>query len=400
MKAGSNELKRLREDQVPQLAGAAVRSKLKFSMRVAASIFGIIDMETEDIKKGLRKKRTKRVLSAKDFLSTGSTLLNLACTNHPDRGFVKGFYFFIVGDSISGKTWLSLTCLAEASINPNFKKHRFIFDNGEDGALMNMREFFGKEVERRLETPEHGASFTIEEFYYNVDDANKKGTPFIYILDSMDSLTSEPEGKKFAEHKKAHRSVEDKKVKGDYGDGKAKVNSAMLRRVIGRPLVESGSILIIINQTRDNPAAGMFESKKTRSGGRSLKFYACLEMWSSVESRIKKNVMGKKRKLGVNSKIEIRKNRLTGRERTVIVPIYNTFGFDDIGSCIDYLLDEGYWKKGKSIKAKGLGIEGSRRKIIKQIERQDLEKDLRELVADVWNEIEEACKVDREKRYV
>jgi len=354
-------------------------------------------MKTEDIKKALRRKRKEEKLTAKDFLSTGSTLLNLACTGHPDRGFAKGRYYFIVGDSISGKTWLSLTCLAEAAINPNFKNHRFIYDNGEDGALMDIERFFGKGVADRMEPPEHGYSFTIEEFYFNVDDALKKGKPFIYIVDSMDSLSSDSEAEKFDKTKKAHR--EDKDSKGSYGDGKAKVNSSMLRRVIGRPLLESGSILIIINQTRDNIGALPFQSKKTRSGGHALHFYACLEMWSSVVGKIQKTVNGKKRQLGVESNIKIKKNRITGRDRTVTIPIYHSFGIDDIGSCIDYLIDEGHWKRGKEINAKGLGIKGSRNQIIRRIEKEGLEKDLHELVSEVWNSIEEACVIKRKKRY-
>jgi len=354
-------------------------------------------MKTEDIKKALRKKRQKEVLTGKDFLSTGSTLLNLACTGFPDRGFIKGRYCFLVGDTTSGKTWLSLTCLAEASVNHNFDGYRFIYDNAEDGALMDIEKFFGKEVAKRLELPWKGFSNTIEDFYFNVDDAIKGGMPFIYILDSMDSLSSESEADKFDKTKKAYR--EGKETTGSYGDGKAKVNSGMLRRVIGKPLLDNGSILIIINQTRDNIKALPFQPKKTRSGGHALGFYACLEIWSSVAEQIKKIVRGKKRQLGINCKIRVKKNRITGRDRTVTIPIYHSFGIDDIGSCVDYLLDEEYWEKGKEIKAKGLGIKGSRDKLIRIIEHQGLERDLRELVGDVWNEIEDACVVKRKKRY-
>ena len=353
-------------------------------------------MKTEDIKKALRRKRKEEKLTAKDFLSTGSTLLNLACTGHPDRGFAKGRYYFIVGDSISGKTWLSLTCLAEAAINPNFKNHRFIYDNGEDGALMDIQHFFGKGVVDRMEPPEQGYSCTIEEFYFNVDDAFRKSKPFIYIVDSMDSLSSEPEANTFSKRKEAHRK--DKEVSGSYGDGKAKINSANLRRLLG-PLKKSGSILIIINQTRDNIGALPFQAKKTRSGGHALHFYACLEMWSSIAGKISKTVKGKKRQLGIDCKIQIKKNRITGRDRTVTIPIYHSFGIDDIGSCIDYLIDEGYWKRGKEINAKGLGIKGSRNQIIRRIEKEGLEKDLHELVSEVWNSIEEACVIKRKKRY-
>lgn len=359
-------------------------------------------MKTDDVKKMLRQKHKKQQLTAKDFLSTGSTLLNLACTGFPERGFAKGHYYFIVGDSISGKTWLSLTCLAEAGLNHNFDGYRFIYDNAEDGALMDIERFFGKQVLKRMEPPrwnKHtGGSFsdTLEDFYFNIDDAIKNGCPFIYILDSMDSLSSEPEADKFEKTKKASR--EGKEAKGSYGDGKAKINSANVRRLL-TPLRKSGSILIIINQTRDNPAAGMFQPKKTRSGGHALHFYACLEMWSSVAGRIDKTVKGEKCQLGVLSKIRVKKNRITGRERSVTIPIYHSFGIDDVGSCVDYLLDRKYWTKGDEIKAKGLGIRGSRKHIIRLIEKKGLEKDLHELVFDVWNEIEEACIIKRKPRY-
>jgi len=355
-------------------------------------------MKTKDIKKALLTKRKKEVLTAKDFLSTGSTLLNLACTGFPNRGFVKGRYYFIVGDSTSGKTWLSLTCLAEASINPNFKDYRFIYDNAEDGALMDIEKFFGLDVYERLESPSNNYSFSIEDFYFHVDDAIKVGKPFIYILDSMDSLTSTAESDKFDSNKKASRAGKDSK--GSYGDGKAKVNSSMLRRVIGEKLKKTGSILIVINQTRAKLNAMPFESSKTYSGGYALKFYACLQIISSVAGQITKVVKGKKRQIGTNCKIRVKKNRVTGRDRSVIIPIYHSFGIDDIGSCVDYMLDEGDWtKKANEINAKGLGIKGSRNKIIKLIEQQGLEKDLRELVGDVWTEIEEACVLIREKRY-
>ena len=120
---------------------------------------------------------------------------------------------------------------------------------------------------------------------------------------------------------------------------------------------------------------------------------------SSVGGKIQKTVNGKKRQLGVESNIKIKKNRITGRDRTVTIPIYHSFGIDDVGSCIDYLIDEGHWKRGKEINAKGLGIKGSRNQIIRRIEKEGLEKDLHELVSEVWNSIEEACIIKRKKRY-
>ncbi len=356
-------------------------------------------MKTKD---KLTRKKSKRKITGKDYVSTGSTLLNLACTDKPYRGFAKGKYYYIVGDSASGKTFLAYTCLAEASLNPNFDKYRFIYDNSEDGVLMDIEKFFGKGVANRAEPPnctkEYGDplfSSTIEEFYYNVDDAIKRKQPFIYILDSMDSLSSTDEASKFEEHKTAHKKG--KKAAGSYGDGKAKKNSAGLRRLLA-PLKKSGSILIILSQTRDNLGFG-FE-KKTRSGGRALRFYACLEIWSSIKRKITKTVKGKKRQLGIECLLQTKKNRITGKDRIVTVPIYHSFGFDNTGSCVDYLIDENHWKqKGNTIIASEFKFKGTRTKLIKYIEKENMEKDLISIVSDIWDEIEEACNIKRKKRY-
>jgi hypothetical protein len=77
----------------------------------------------------------------------------LSCSGNAKGGFAKGKYHFIVGDSASGKTWLSLTCLAEAAMNPEFENYRFIYDNVEDGALMDIERFFGSKVAERIESP-------------------------------------------------------------------------------------------------------------------------------------------------------------------------------------------------------------------------------------------------------
>ncbi len=360
--------------------------------------------DVEKIKKVLRKKRD--TWKPSEFLSSGPTLLNLVCSGRPDGAFPLGSYCFIVGDSTSGKTFISLTCLAEAAIDKRFDKYRFIYDNAEGGALMDIRKFFGQQVADRIEPPavdDNGEpiySRTVEEFYYHVDDAIKLGRPFIFIEDSMDSLSSEAESDKFDEHKKAYRAG--KEAAGSYGDNKAKMNSANLRKVIGS-LRESDSILLVINQTRDSFEG--FGKKKTRSGGHALRFYATVEIWCAVKRRIQRQVKGKKRQLGVECEVWAEKNRVTGREGrggSVLIPIYRSFGIDDVGSCVNYLVDEGCWKKeGGKIVVTGLGptFKGMMEGVIKQIEERELGDDLRALVGDAWNEIEEACVVKRRKRY-
>src|SRR5579885_3007905 len=56
-------------------------------------------------------------------LSTGYYLLNLACSGRIDVGLAPDYYYVWAGRSGSGKTMVNLAALAEASINPAFKKH-------------------------------------------------------------------------------------------------------------------------------------------------------------------------------------------------------------------------------------------------------------------------------------
>jgi len=320
-------------------------------------------------------------------------MLNLACTGHPEHGFAKGHYYLIVGTSRSGKTWLSLSCLAEAAQNKNFKKHRFVYDDVEHGALMDIERFFGKAVAKRTKMVH---SYTIENFYDRLAMLSEKKRPFIYVLDSMDGLTSQPEIDTFSKQRKARRS--EKETAGSYGDGKAKINSQNLRRAI-KPLQETGSILIIVNQTRDK--LGSFFGGKTRSGGNALRFYATLEIWSDIKSQIKKTYRGKQRLQGVLCALRVRKNRIVGTDQTIEMPIYTSYGMDDIASCVDYLVGERHWNGAKGhVKAPEFDFSGRRNDLIRYISDNNMEQDLSMIVADIWKDIGKAVAIKRKPRYV
>ena len=106
---------------------------------------------------------------------------------------------------------------------------------------------------------------------------------------------------------------------------------------------------------------------------------------------------------GVVVKVRIRKNRFTGRDRQAEIPIYHSHGIDDVGSCVDYLIDEKAWSKSGNgfVEAVGLGptIKLRRDDLIRKIEGDDLVDDLRALVQKCWDEVERDCEVARKKRY-
>lgn len=360
----------------------------------------------DKIEKELRKPRLNRATIPKEnYVSTGSTLLNLALSGMPDCGFAKGQFFWFVGDSSSGKTFFTLTCMAEAARNPNFDDYDFIYDDAEEGALMDFTRYFGATMAARVGPPAMKAGEPVnsrlsDEFYFHLDDRLEKvekgkAPPFIYVLDSMDALDTRYAQKKFKEQKDAARKGN--KAKGDYGDGKAKLNSQWIRGIRAR-LQDTGSILIIISQVRDDLTG---RSRGSVSGGRSLQFYASCKIWSSKGAAISKTINGKKRNIGRVINLKTDKNRFTGKEWDVTVPFYNSYGIDDIGACIDFMVAEKAWTSTDSgvITAPEFDLKCNRKKMIAEIEANNWEFDLQDAVRVVWEEIERKCSVDRKSRY-
>jgi hypothetical protein len=353
-----------------------------------------------------RKKMPSPLPKGRDFLSSGATLIDLSCTGRIRGAFIKGKYYLIWGGSDSGKTVLAHYALAEASISPSFDDYRLIYDTPEEGRLFEIEKFYGKKLADRLEPPGYDKkdrpaySYTVEEFYFNLDDclieAEKKNRPFIYVLDSMDILNTLADNKKFSTNKNAFRKGN--KLKGEFGQApKAAKNSADLKRVIGR-LSKTGSILIILSQSKDN-IGNPFEPER-RSGGSALTYYATVEIHTKRVKKMKKEVRGVKEELGILTKVRIIRSRVTGKDRTVTIPIYHSIGVDDIGSMIDWLVKREHWKGGESsVEAPEFDFKGSKEKLARLIEETDSEKELKAIVGEVWEEIEKECEIKRKRRY-
>lgn len=358
--------------------------------------------DTEDLKNELSKKEKERLPWNKG-LSTGSTLLNLACSNRANVGMLPGHFYWVIGASESGKSVLSMTCFMEATKNKHYDKHRLIYDNAEDGMLMDLCKYFGPEVEERLEPPRYVNdapcySTTVEEFYFNVDDAFDREQPFVYVLDSMDALDCEDDEEHFQKKKKANRKGKTD-TKGNYGTAKAKANSNNLRRVCAK-ISRTDSILIIVSQTRSNIGFGAQFNPETVSGGKALKFFATWAIWTTVREQIVKEIGERKTNLGILTHVKFAKNRLTGQKHRVEFPLLWDLGIDDVGSMVDWLIEENFWKKSAGIvTATGLDLKGTRDGVIAQIEEKSLERDLQLIVSEKWTSIVEASQLHRKRRY-
>ncbi len=366
------------------------------------------------------KKKTKKpvpdIWNPKDpnvlWLHTGSVLLNIRCSGgNPYGGYRMGRIISVIGDSNAGKTILVLTGLAHATVDPKFDNYRMIMDDAEEADSFDHEELFGKKFAKRIEPPsfdENGEpqnSETVEMFSDHIHGAcdaalQPDGKPFIYILDSLDSIDSDKDMQLELLNRKARQDGNLSKVKDSFQTAKQKFMSKFFRQIRTK-LKKSNSFLIIICQTRDNLNAMSFQ-KQTVAGGRARKFYSSIEMWLAHRQEITKTVDGIKYPIGVESLIKLTKNKFTGIKGNSPLIIYPSHGVDDLTSCIEYLIDVKHWKKPQNkIKAPEFGLDATLPKIIEFIEakKETREAKLFQIVAKVYLGITEKLKVPRKKKF-
>lgn len=337
------------------------------------------------------------------FVSTGLTLLNLALTDDPFKGWRLGGFHNLVGHSSSGKTFLALTGMAEMSIDERFSHYRLIHDNVEDGALMNIEQFFGPAAAARIrlpyKNPETGlreASDTVEDFYDNAH-RHVEARPMYYCLDSQDALSSTQE----IDKDELNRDLREKgkEEKGSYGDGKAAYHSRHLRQLTVR-LVRTNSLLLMLSQTRET-LDPMAMSKWVRSGGKALKFYAQSELWLAPVKTLTKVVNEKPRVIGGVSEIKITKNRVTGKPRTIRFSFYYETGIDDVMTSLEWMIEEGFWKTSGTgiVTAPEFKFVGKKREFCRLIEEGNQREEFASIVGVKWKELEEKMKAGRKSKY-
>jgi recA bacterial DNA recombination protein len=336
----------------------------------------------------------------KKYLSLGCPLLNLAVSGDWRKGLIAGTYTFYVGDSQSGKTLATLSQLAEAANDPAFDDYELWHVNAEVGAFFDFEKFFGKKAAARIQTLEapEGKVLLLEAVYDWIEKKLDAGAKLVVIVDSMDALSTE---QLEAYVKACAKAREDgKDPPGSFGDGKAKINSLYLKRIISK-IDASQSIVTSISQVRDNVGGGPYEVKRIRSGGHAMKFGGSLEIWTTPGQKITKDVNGSKRIVGMLPNFTVKKNRVNGRERTVTIPILPDVGMDAVGAAVDYLIAEKAWTNtnGRINCAPFYEEKYTREVLIRKIEDDNKEVELYDTMQACWDDIETKLTVTRKPRW-
>lgn len=314
-----------------------------------------------------------------DLIPTGSTLLNLALSDDSYGGYAKGTIVNPIGDRSAGKTFLSWNIFAEMATSGLFDEYSLYYDDAERRLRIAIEKMFGKRTKDRVQLKE---SDTIEDFYETVQGLLSKKSPFVYVLDSFDSMSDRAEMGK-------------KELEKDY-PVKTTLFTEMLRKIAGA-VRKTDSLIVIVSQVRQNIGVKFGPSKK-RTGGLALGHYCSYEEWLAQKGLI----LRKGKEVGAHVQLKITKNSVTGKLRTVEFDILRDYGIHNIGSMIDWMVSEGFWQQEKGKQKIDTGDDygtTTREKLVKRIDEENKELELIGIVAECWEKVEREIRTDLRPRY-
>jgi recombination protein RecA len=298
---------------------------------------------------------------------TGSTLLDL----QNGGGWAQGRMVNIVGDSSSGKTLLAIEACA------NFARLYGV----ENARYCETEAAFDDSYAAKLGMPaglqKAGNVRTVEDFADDLNDfLNRvKGEAALYCLDSVDALSSKAE---------SERSIQDKAT---YNVEKAKALHEMFRRQAA-DIGNKNCCLFLISQTRE--VIGSLFAQKTRSGGRSLDFYASQIVWLHEVGKEQRTVSGVERVIGIKVRAQNKKNKVSEPFRTIDFLLVFNYGVDDELSMIDWL------RKNRAEDELSVPLDRYAMAVRRARESHDLDRlnkfanELRAATRARWREIEDA----------
>ena len=328
------------------------------------------------------------------FLNSGCTLLNLVMSEMGDLGgWPFGRVVNIVGDKSTGKTLLAEEAMAnllkrypnskayyresEAAFDISYAKALGLdttkVDFGPDGSdsIWSTIEDVFEDLNRVLTEIESKAANKAKALREKskkmsaaeaLAAARKETEPSLYIIDSLDALSSVSE---------VERDIRE----GSYNLGKQKLLGELFRTLIRR-IRQANMCLIFISQVRARIGPMIRGKQYTRTGGKALDFYASIVLYLSEIGKLVKTVGGVKRITGIRVKATCEKNKIVSPHGSCVFTIRFRYGIDDELSTFDFL------EEVKKLKEAGFD------KVPSDLTEVDAAA-LRTAVAGVWCEIEQ-----------
>jgi recombination protein RecA len=252
----------------------------------------------------------------KEWVGTGSTMLDLAISNRKYGGFPVGRVSEITGLEQSGKSLLA----AHALLNTQKKGGLAVYIDTENAIATEYLSAIGLNLKDMLYIPLE----TVEDIFETVDviidkvRSSDKDRLVTIVVDSIAGASTKTEMAADFD-------------KDGYATAKALIISKAMRKItnlIGRERI----CLIITNQLRQKLNAPAFSDPWTTPGGKGIPFHASVRLRLSSIGAIKAKREGRDEIVGSRVKAKLVKNRCGPPLRECEYEVYFDSGIDDYSS--------------------------------------------------------------------
>ena len=256
----------------------------------------------------------------KDWISTGSSILDIAISNKPNGGIAVGKITELNGLEGCGKSLIGAHLLANAQKKGGIA----VYIDTESAVSQEFLQAIGVDISKML----YVQLETVEDIFTKIRESDRDRVVAI-LVDSLAAASTEVE------------------MDADFGkDGwatsKAIVISKAMRKIT-QMIARQNVALVFTNQLRQKLGV-MFGDPWTTSGGKALPFHASTRVRLKNAGQIKDN---KNNTIGIKIKAQVVKNRLGPPLRTAEFILYFDRGISDYDSWLTVM------KEHKLVKQSG-----------------------------------------------
>ena len=261
-----------------------------------------------------------------DWISTGSSILDLAISNRPNGGLPVGKMVEFNGLEGTGKSLVSAHICAETQRKGGIA---VVLDT-ENAAAPEFWKSLGVDLKNLL----YVQVDTVEEIFENMEKMigivrkSNKDRILTLIVDSVAAASTKAE-------------LESDHGKDGFATGKSIIISKAMRKItnmIGKQKV----LTVFTNQLRQNLNAMAFGDKYVVSGGKALAYHCSVRVRLNNTGKLKKG----EEVIGNECKAVVIKNRMGPPQRQASFDIYFDSGIADYGSWIKVLKETNLVKQG------------------------------------------------------